>query len=299
MYFYATSLAIITIMSQVNLRNCITVLLLLIATSVVFGQYQAIPNLESQVTDLTATLTSQQKANLEAELGAFEQQKGSQVVILIIPTTDPETIASYGIRVAEEWKIGRSGIDDGIILIIAKDDRKVRIEVGYGLEGAIPDAYAKRIIENIIIPNFRQGNFYNGIEDGVGAIIGLIEGEDLPEITQAPPSTVGVEHESLFMTLIILSVIVLSVLKAFIKKSKYKWVVVVIVSILAGVILSSLIFGGIGFALAAFIMFSTSSSGGRGRYYGGGFYGGGGSFGGGGFSGGGGSFGGGGASGGW
>jgi uncharacterized protein len=300
LYFYDASLVIITIMSQVKLQNCLTFLLLVMGTSAVFGQYQAIPNLEGRVTDLTATLSSQQKTALNAELESFELQKGSQVVVLIIPTTDPETIESYGIRVAEQWEIGRDAVDDGVILLIAKNDRKVRIEVGYGLEGAIPDAYAKRIIENIIIPNFRQGEFYNGIEDGVGAIMGLIEGEELPEVTQAAPSTMGVEHESMFMTLIILTVIALSVLKAFIKKSKYKWVAIIIVSILAGIILSSLVFGGIGFLLAAFIMFSTSSSGGRGRYYGGGFSGGGGSsFGGGGFSGGGGSFGGGGASGGW
>lgn len=287
-------------MSQVKLRNCLTATLLVFASLAVFGQQQAIPSLEARVTDLTTTLSSQQRTALEAELEAFEKEKGSQVVVLIIPTTDPETISSYGIRVAEQWKIGRSGVDDGVILIVAKDDRKVRIEVGYGLEGAIPDVYAKRIIENIIIPNFRQGDFYNGIEDGVGAIKGLIAGEELPEVTQAPPSTGGMKHESLFMTLIILMVIVLSVLKAFIKKSKYKWVAIIIVGLLAGTILSSFIFGGIGSAIAAFIMFSTSSTGGGGRYYGGGFSGGrGSSFGGGGFSGGGGGFGGGGASGGW
>lgn len=287
-------------MSQVKLRNCLTATLLVFASLAVFGQQQAIPSLEARVTDLTTTLSSHQRTALEAELEAFEKEKGSQVVVLIIPTTDPETISSYGIRVAEQWKIGRSGVDDGVILIVAKDDRKVRIEVGYGLEGAIPDVYAKRIIENIIIPNFRQGDFYNGIEDGVGAIKGLIAGEELPEVTQAPPSTGGMKHESLFMTIIILMVIVLSVLKAFIKKSKYKWVAIIIVGLLAGTILSSFIFGGIGSAIAAFIMFSTSSTGGGGRYYGGGFSGGrGSSFGGGGFSGGGGGFGGGGASGGW
>jgi uncharacterized protein len=201
--------------------------------------------------------------------------------------------------VAEEWQIGRGGVDDGVLLLIAKDDRKVRIEVGYGLEGAIPDAYAKRIIENIIIPNFRQGQFYNGIENGIGAIIGLIEGEELPEVTQAPPSTMGMKNESIFMTLIIFGVIVLSILKALIKKSKYKWAAVSLASILAGLIFGSLIFGGIGFAISSFIMFSSGSSGRGGRYYGGGFSSGSGSFGGGGFSGGGGSFGGGGASGGW
>jgi uncharacterized protein len=129
--------------------------------------------------------------------------------------------------------------------------------------------------------------------------MGLIEGEELPEVTQAPPSTMGMKNESVFMTLIIFGVIMLSILKAFIKKSKYKWVAVTVASILAGIIFGSFIFGGIGFALSSFIMFSSSARGGGGRYYGGGFSSGGGSFGGGGFSGGGGSFGGGGASGGW
>jgi uncharacterized protein len=286
-------------MSYVKIRNCLSLILLLIATLNVNAQTQPIPKLEARVTDLTSTLSSPQISAIEAELSSFEQEKGSQVVVLIISTTDHETIESFGIRVAEEWQIGRGGVDDGVLLLIAKDDRKVRIEVGYGLEGAIPDAYAKRIIENIIIPNFRQGQFYNGIENGVGAIMGLIEGEELPEVTQAPPSTMGMKNESVFMTLIIFGVIMLSILKAFIKKSKYKWVAVTVASILAGIIFGSFIFGGIGFALSSFIMFSSSARGGGGRYYGGGFSSGGGSFGGGGFSGGGGSFGGGGASGGW
>ena len=286
-------------MSYVKIRNCLSLILLLIATLNVNAQTQPIPKLEARVTDLTSTLSSPQISALEADLSSFEQEKGSQVVVLIISTTDPETIESFGIRVAEEWQIGRGGVDDGILLLIAKDDRKVRIEVGYGLEGAIPDAYAKRIIENIIIPNFRQGQFYNGIENGVGAIIGLIEGEELPEVTQAPPSTMGMKNESIFMTLIIFGVVVLSILKALIKKSKYKWVAVSLASILAGLIFGSFIFGGIGFAISSLIMFSSGSAGRGGRYYGGGFSSGGGSFGGGGFSGGGGSFGGGGASGGW
>lgn len=291
-------------MSYVKIQNCLSLLLLLLATLNVKAQTQPVPKLEAGVTDQTSTLSNQQIKALEGELSSFEQEKGSQVVVLIISTTDPETIESYAIRLAEEWQIGRSGVDDGVILLIAKDDRKVRIEVGYGLEGAIPDAYAKRIIENIIIPNFRQGQFYNGIENGVGAIMGLIDGEELPEITQAPPSTMGMKNESVFMTLIIFGVIILSILKAFIKKSKYKWVAISVTSVLAGLIFGSLIFGGIGLAISSFILFSSATTGRSGRYYGGGYYGGGfsgggSSFGGGGFSGGGGSFGGGGASGGW
>ena len=285
-------------MSQMNLRNSLTILLLFLAT--INGiAFQQVPTLTARVTDLTGTLSEQQKNALENELEAYENEKGSQIVLLLVPTTDPYAIENYSMRVAEEWKIGRDGVDDGVIMVVAKEDRKIRIEVGYGLEGALPDAYAKRIIENIIIPNFRQGNFYNGIEDGLGAIMGLIEGEDLPAITQAPTGTAAFKNESLFITIIMITLVLLSVLKAFIKKSKFKWLAGGVTGVLVGLIFGSLIFGGIGILLSLIILFSTTSTGSGGRYYGGGFSGGGSSFGGGGFSGGGGSFGGGGASGGW
>ena len=286
-------------MSYEKIRNCLSLFLLLIATINAYAQIQPLPKLDGLVTDLTATLSDLQINALESDLASFEAEKGSQVVVLIVSTTDPETIEMYGIRVAEAWQIGRTGIDDGVILLIAKNDRKVRIEVGYGLEGAIPDAYAKRIIENIIIPNFRQGQFYNGIANGAGAIMSLIDGEELPEVTQAPPSALGIKNKSIFITLIILGVVILSILKAFIKKSKFKWAIISVFGVLAGLIFGSWIFGGIGFGISSFILFSSSSTGRGGRYYGGGFYRGGSSYGGGGFSGGGGSFGGGGASGGW
>ena len=118
----------------------------------------AVPPLSARVTDLTGTLDAGQRAALEARLEAFERAKGSQVAVLIVPTTQPETIEQYGIRVAEAWKIGRGGtIDDGVILLVAKDDRALRIEVGYGLEGALPDAIAKRIIEEVIVPALSRG----------------------------------------------------------------------------------------------------------------------------------------------
>ena len=141
----------------------------------------AVPPLSARVTDLTGTLDAGQRAALEARLEAFERAKGSQVVVLILPTTQPETIEQYGIRVAEAWKIGRGGnIDDGVILLVAKDDRKLRLEIGYGLEGAVPDAVSKRIIDEVIVPAFRAGDFYSGISEGVERIIGVIEGEPLP-----------------------------------------------------------------------------------------------------------------------
>lgn len=144
----------------------------------------AIPLLKSHVTDLTATLSVSEVTQLEQKLAAFEKAKGSQVAVLIVPTTHPETIEQYALRVAETWKLGRQGIDDGILLLIAKNDRTLRIEVGYGVEGALPDAIAKRIIAEIIVPRFKAGNFVAGIDAGIEAIFGLIKGESLP-----PPST--------------------------------------------------------------------------------------------------------------
>ena len=139
-----------------------------------------VPELSRRVTDLTATLTIEQIATLENKLATFEAKKGSQIAVLIVPTTEPEDIAQFGIRVADQWKIGREKIDDGLILIVAKNDRKLRIEVGYGLEGVIPDAIAKRVIAETITPYFKAGDFNGGIDAGIGQLMGLIEGEPLP-----------------------------------------------------------------------------------------------------------------------
>ena len=140
----------------------------------------AVPPLTTRVTDLTGTLTPSQRENLESELRAFEARKGSQIAVLIVPTTQPEAIEQYSIRVTDAWKLGRKGVDDGVLLLIAKNDRKLRIEVGYGLEGVIPDAIANRIIDEIIVPFFKQGDFYGGIQAGVNRLIRLIDGEPLP-----------------------------------------------------------------------------------------------------------------------
>jgi uncharacterized protein len=140
-----------------------------------------VPPLTVRVTDLTTTLTRGQVQALEETLKDFETRKGSQLAVLIVPTTQPETIEQYGIRVAEQWKLGRKGIDDGAILIVAKNDRTLRIEVGYGLEGVLNDATAKRIVSDTIVPRFRQGDFAGGIREGVDRMISVIEGEPLPE----------------------------------------------------------------------------------------------------------------------
>ena len=140
----------------------------------------AVPPLKARVTDLTGTLSAQQKGELESRIAAFESRRGSQIAVLLLPTTKPEEIEQYSIRVAEAWKIGRKKVDDGLILVVAKDDRRLRIEVGYGLEGAIPDSVAKRVIDERITPRFRGGDFYGGVRDGVEQLIRLAEGEKLP-----------------------------------------------------------------------------------------------------------------------
>ena len=168
-------------------------MLLLFATSMAHAALVAIPELKNRVTDLTQTLSADQQAQLEQKLAAFEQKKGSQIVVLMLPSTEPEDIAQYAIRVAEQWKIGRKEIDDGLLLIVAKQDRKLRIEVGYGLEGAIPDLTAKRVISEIISPKFKQGDYFGGLNAGLDQLIGLVEGEALP-----PPARPNTSANGLF-----------------------------------------------------------------------------------------------------
>ncbi len=182
-------------------RQCILafVSLLLIST----GSRAAptpIPGLQSRVTDLTATLTPAQCQKLEDTLRQFESTKGSQVVVLVIPSTGEETIEQYGIRVADQWKIGRHGINDGVILLVAKNDHTLRIEVGRGLEGALPDVTASRIINEIIVPFFKNGDFPGGIEAGIDRIIKVIQGEPLPApAMNRSPGTKGSEPLAPFL----------------------------------------------------------------------------------------------------
>jgi uncharacterized protein len=139
-----------------------------------------VPTLAARVTDLTGTLTANQISALEQSLQAFEQRKGSQIAVLLVPTTAPESIEQYSLRVVEQWKLGRKRIDDGALLIIAKDDRTLRIEVGYGLEGVLTDIASKRIISDIIVPHLKEGDFHKGIVAGVDRMMRLIDGEPLP-----------------------------------------------------------------------------------------------------------------------
>lgn len=168
--------------------NALRAAIALIATVLLFcGVYAraevAVPPLTARVTDATGTLTGAQKATLEQTLKDFEAKKGAQISVLIVPTTEPETIEQYSIRVVDQWKLGRKNVDDGALLIVAKNDRSLRIEVGYGLEGALTDATSHRIIDETIVPRFRQGDFYGGVSAGVGSIMRVVSGEPLP----APP----------------------------------------------------------------------------------------------------------------
>jgi len=289
----------------IHIIRLFLVSILFLSTTGFAQDLQSIPELNQRVTDKTNTLTSSQISNISKTLAEFEKNKGSQIAVLLVPTTEPEAIEQYGIRVAEKWKLGREGVDDGIILLIAKNDRKMRIEVGYGLEGAVTDAYSKRIIEQIIKPEFRSGDFYHGITKGIDALIGLINGEELPEPTHGVKSSKNNKIGNYLNLLFPLLVIVAAGGNFFLKKIMgKKWgaivffvlmfiIAAIIVNIIAGVFISvilSLIFNARG----------GRGGGGGGMIYGGGFGSGGSSGGGfGGFSGGGGSFGGGGASGGW
>ena len=264
-----------------------------------FGTAQAevaVPPLTERVTDLTATLDAQQKQTLEARLAAFEAKKGAQLAVLLVPTTQPETIEQYSLRVVEAWKLGRKKVDDGALLIIAKDDRALRIEVGYGLEGVLNDATANRIVEEIIVPQFKRGDFFGGVDAGTAAIIQLVEGEALPP----PAQRAVVKGKSNIETLLFLGfglvVVAGGVLRSLFGRFPAAllvggglgllawWMVVpIFMAVLAG--------------LGAFMLVLMGGSGrGFGGFGGGGL---GGGFGGGGFGGGGGGFGGGGASGRW
>lgn len=140
----------------------------------------AVPELKQRVTDLTGTLSAPQIQSLETKLADFEAEKGAQIGVLILPTTQPETIEQYSIHVVEKWKLGRKGVDDGVLLLIAKDDRKLRIEVGRGLEGALTDADSKRIIAEVMTPALQNGDFFSSINVGVDSLMRVIQAEDLP-----------------------------------------------------------------------------------------------------------------------
>jgi uncharacterized protein len=265
-----------------------------------------VPPLAGRVTDLTGTLRTEQIAALDKRLGDFEARKGAQIAVLLVPTTRPETIEQFGIRVAEQWKIGRKNADDGAIVLVAKNDRTLRIEVGYGLEGAVPDLKASRIIREIITPRFRENDFYGGLTAGTQALMNLVEGEDLP-----PPKAQARQRggdfgnlNSLFVIMLIGATIVGAILTRVVGRFFGSILTGGAAGLVAWLIVGTLVAG----IFAGFLVFvftlarGATGLGTAGSHRGGGWPGGGGwsgGGGGGGWSGGGGGFGGGGASGRW
>ena len=272
-----------------------------------------VPKLTARVIDQTGTLKAGERDALEAKLAAFEQARGSQVAVLLVPAIGHETIEEFAGRVTDEWKLGRAGVDDGVLFVVAKEERKLRIHTGRGTQGTLTDALSKRIVSDIVAPRFRTGDFAGGIDAGVDAIMKAIEGENLPlppaRGTQRAPDTMGS-----FSNLLVLGLFVVPFVGMVLRGIFGRFFGATITSGLAGaaawMILGSLVIGIVA-GIFAFIFTLASGAGvgrsvGRGGWGGGyipsgGGWGGGGGFGGGGggFSGGGGGFDGGGASGSW
>jgi uncharacterized protein len=282
-------------------QRLVVLLALLLACAIAQAQQlAAIPPLTSPVIDTTMTLDAATKQQLEAQALALQQRKGSQLQVLVVPTTEPEDIAQYAVRAFDQYQLGRKGTNDGVLLVVAKDDRRARIEVGYGLEGAIPDAIAIRVITEYMTPKFRAGDFNGGLIDATAALVKLIDGEALPApLAEQRPHRQG--GGSGFLFALFAAFIVAQVARAFLNP---------VPSFLRGILggaaaggvawlISSLVLvGGLG-GLIGFLVGLASLPRGRQAGHGGwGGFGGGGGWGGGGFGGGGGGFGGGGG-GGW
>ncbi|MBT2334129.1 TPM domain-containing protein [Variovorax paradoxus] len=274
-----------------------------------------VPALTARVIDQTQTLAESERADLEAKLAAFEQRKGSQMVVLMVPTTEPEDIASYANRVGNAWKIGRKEVGDGILVIVAKNDRKMRIEVAKTLEGAVPDLAAIRIIDEEMKPRFRNNDFAGGLNAAVARLIGLVDGEALPAPSSGSDkdSGAGIDWENLAIFLFVGVFIAAPIVRSIVGKKLGSVVMGGGIGVIAFLITTSVVIAVLaGFAALMVSLFSAVAASGAGRRGGGGGgfggWGGGGggwssggsSGGGGGFSsGGGGDFGGGGASGDW
>lgn len=266
-----------------------------------------VPALAARVTDLAGTLTNAERNALEQKLAAFEARKGAQVAVLIVPTTRPEEIEQYSIRVVDAWKLGREKPDDGALLLVAMQDRALRIEVGRGLEGALTDLVANRIIDEAITPRFRAGDFAGGINAGVDRMIQVIDGEPLPEPEQHWDDAQGVA--SLLPILFMVVLVGSTILRALFGRALGSLATGGVAGGLAWWV-TQLLGVSIGVGLVGLVLSLVLGFGGGGRWSSGprhggwttGGWGGGGGrsgWGGGGFSGGGGSFGGGGASGRW
>jgi uncharacterized protein len=265
----------------------------------------AVPPLTGRIVDLTGTLTASEQAQLADRLEQFEAAKGSQIAVLFVPTTAPETIEQFSIRVVDQWQLGRKGVDDGLLLLVAKDDRTVRIEVGRGLEGVIPDAVANRLIDEFIVPRFRGGDFAGGVTVAIDRITQLVDGEPLPPPAPGWQGREGSGGAGAALPVVFFLAIVAG---GFLRRLFGQLPGALLTGGLAGLV-AWLLVGTLAVALfMAFVGFVIGLAGGGGggwvsrgprRGGSGGGFGGGGFGGGGGFRGGGGGFGGGGASGRW
>lgn len=267
----------------------LTFCLLALLALPVLAEQIAVPPLTARVTDQTGTLTSEQISILEQRLQQLETTKGSQIAVLIIPTTGDETIDQYSIRVVEQWKLGRKKVDDGVLLLVAKNDRKLRLEIGYGLEGALPDVVAKRIIADVISPHFKQGDFYGGIIAGITRVDAIIRGETLPEPNAE--NRAGDDIGGHFMLLLIVALIAGVILRAIFGLLAGSLLngglIGLLTMLLGGGLMLAVIFGVVAFifTLINSARHGGPSTGGWGSGSSGGFSGGGGGFGGGGASG--------------
>jgi uncharacterized protein len=253
--------------------------------------FVAVPALSSHVIDQVQMLEEQQRRALDQVLVEYETRTGSQIAVLLMSSTAPEAIEQYGIRVADAWKLGRKGIDDGVILIVAKDNpkalRRLRIEAGRGVQGSLTDAKSKRILEDVIAPHFRQNDYYGGLAAGVSALTSLLDEEHLPAAEKAKQAAAQEDGGWIELIAVVVFLAVFFGVILFVRRrprnnlNNNDW------GHTAGVIIGSILSD------------AVQSRGGRGGFSSGGFGGGSGSSSGGGFSGGGGSFDGGGASGDW
>ena len=288
--------------------------LLLVAAPAWAQSLAAIPPLDSPVVDTTGTLDATQKQQLEQQALALQQRKGSQLQVLIVPSTQPEDIFDYTQRVFDQWKLGRQGVDDAVILVVAKDDRRVRIHTGYGLEGAIPDAVANRVIQEYLVPKFRAGDYAGGVTDATAVLVKLIDGESLPAPVSTHRSTTGDGSGSDWLFALFAAFVVATLVRGMFGRAPAGLRGLFTGGAAAGValLLSSLIPAGIAGVFGLLYGLASVSTrgayarhrdwggwGGGGGGWGGGGFGWGGGFGGGGWSGGGGMSGGGGASGSW
>lgn len=269
----------------------------------VWAQDQAIPKLDDWVVDTTGTFSTTQKNELSERLKAFEKSKGAQIFVLMVPTTEPEDISQYTRRVYDQWKLGRKNVDDGVLLVVAKDDRRLRIEVGYGLEGAITDLQAGRIIREFITPYFMHDDYVAGISAGVDKIMTLVEGEELPPPNQGLVVDTDEDGPLAMLLPMAFFAFVLPPLAAALIIGFFSFFIFWSIPISIGVGFIALILSLVGKAFGAGAKGSSGRASRRGSTLGGlgggGGFGGGGMGGGGGASGGGGGSGGGGASGSW